>query len=66
MNDEPCPCKECTERTSYCHSKCRDYDIWKREHEKAREKKHKHDLERQMLYSYRRDLYRKLTKKKHN
>lgn len=35
-----CPCKDCTRRKLYCHSKCPDYDKYKQEREnKIRAKK---------------------------
>ena len=34
-----CPCKDCQKRHFNCHSLCRDYQGWKKEHAEMMEKK---------------------------
>lgn len=37
MKDD-CPCKDCNNRSIYCHSECDIYVMWNEEHKKEREK----------------------------
>ena len=41
MSTTICPCKNCEDRNASCHSTCKDYIDWKKQHDEMVEKERK-------------------------
>lgn len=60
-----CPCKDCSDRSALCHSRCDLYKSWRAEKDVINAKVRKYKYEQALLNSYRMDTLCKANKHRH-
>lgn len=63
MNDKETPCIECERRAVGCHTRCKDYQEWKKRHDENRQKQIAERRARCEFADYKKNTYGKMTRR---